>query len=279
MKRKQEKEANLPKDPSFSVGALQRDENLKDEDAADFPTDLSIKAPHTNKDEIKHPPLALKGVLPKLGSSILIIGKSASGKSVLMQNLIKDPRFYGNYFDEIYLCAPTAETDDILIQLELPKHHVFTNLDEGIMAIDKLQKSMRASIQKHGPGKVKQVALLMDDCIGSTQFLNSEPFLKSFIAPRHYNKTTFLSSQHLRKVPKICRMQAHCVILYPASKSEMDVYCDEYCPPGLSNKAFEDMLQDAWSEPYGFLSIHLRQPIEKRYRKGFSQIYNLDYYR
>jgi hypothetical protein len=255
----------------------QRDKDSNND--MDLETDLSIKPPKTNKDEIKHPPLSEKGILPKLGSSILVVGKSASGKSVLIQNLIKDPRFYGNYFDDVYLCAPTAQTDDILTQLNLPPHHVFTNLDLGTSAIDKLQQSMRHSIQKHGPGKSKQVALLLDDCIGSTQFLNSEPFLKSFIAPRHFNMTTFLSSQHLRKVPKICRMQSNCVILYPASKAELDTYCEEYCPPGVSNQGFERMLQDAWSEPYQFLSIHLRQPIAKRYRKGFSQIYNLDYFK
>ena len=35
-----------------------------------------------SKDEIKHPPLSVAGVIPGLNSSTILVGKSGSGKSV-----------------------------------------------------------------------------------------------------------------------------------------------------------------------------------------------------
>ncbi len=232
--------------------------------------------PKTAKDDIKHPELALKGVIPKLGSSILIVGKSGSGKSVLIHNLIKDPKFYGNAFDKLFIVSATGETDDILDGLNVPDNHIFSDLGEGSKAIDMLQKHQSEQISKKGNGKAPQLGLILDDCIGDNDFITSAPFLRSFIASRHYNKTTFLASQHLRKVPKICRMQASMIVLFPSSQSETNTICDEYCPPGLSKQQFQCMLEDAWKEPYQFLSIHMKQPMATRYRKGLAQVYNLD---
>lgn len=238
--------------------------------------DYKMVPPKTAKDDIKHPELAMKGVIPKLGSSILVVGKSASGKSVLIHNLIKDPKFYGKAFDKIFIVSATGETDDILDGLNVPDSHIFSDLGEGAKAIDMLQKHQAEQISKKGNGKAQQLGLILDDCIGDNDFITSAPFLRSFIACRHFNKTTFLASQHLRKVPKICRMQAGMVVLFPSSQAETNTICDEYCPSGLTKYQFQCMLEDAWKEPYQFLSIHMRQPMATRYRKGLAQVYNLD---
>jgi len=232
--------------------------------------------PKTQKDDIKHPELALKGVIPKLGSSWLIVGRSGSGKSVLIHNLIKDRKFYGGAFDKLFIVSATGETDDILEGLHVPDNHIFSNLGEGSKAIDLIQKHQSNMISKKGNGQAPQIGLILDDCIGDNDFITSAPFLRSFIACRHYNKTTFLASQHLRKVPKICRMQAGCIALFPSSQSETNTICDEYCPPGLSKYQFQCMLEDAWREPYQFMSIHMKQPLNLRYRKGLAEVYNLD---
>ena len=48
----------------------------------------TIEPVKTSKDEIKSPKLAELGVIPKINSSIIIVGKSGSGKSVLLHNLL-----------------------------------------------------------------------------------------------------------------------------------------------------------------------------------------------
>jgi hypothetical protein len=241
--------------------------------------DYKMTPPKTAKDEIKHPKLAVEGVIPKLGSSILVVGKSGSGKSCLCHNLLKDPKFYGGAFDKIFIVSATGDTDDILDGLHVPENHIFSDLEEGSKAIDMLQKHQSEMIAKKGNGKAPQIGLVLDDCIGDNNFLQSAPFLRSFIASRHFNKTTFLCSQHLRKVPKICRLQAGMIVLFPSSQSETDTICDEYCPPGLNKKQFQAMLEDAWEQPYQFMSIHMKQPMATRYRKGLAQVYNLEEYK
>ena len=75
----------------------------------------TIEPVKTSKDEIESPKLAEAGVIPKINSSIIIVGKSGSGKSVLLHNLLTQKQFYNKYeyFDKIILISPTAEQDDV----------------------------------------------------------------------------------------------------------------------------------------------------------------------
>ncbi len=257
---------------------MKRDrERSEEEDAF---KDYKLTLPPTNKNKIKHPRLSEAGVIPKLGASLLLIGKSNSGKSVLLYNLLHDKRFYGDIFDKIFLFSATADVDDILEQLKLPEGQTFSNLVEAEKAIYRIMAHQSAEIEKHGNAGAKQFAMVFDDVIGDVRFLNSPAFTRSFIAPRHFNETTFLCSQHLRKVPKAARMQATWIALFPCSQSEMDTIIDEFCPAFLTKKQFQKMLEDVWgSRPYQFLSIHMRQPEEKRYRAGMGLLLDLNAYR
>lgn len=98
-----------------------------------------IVAPPSDKDKIKQPKAVEKGIIPKLGSSILMVGVSGSGKSVLVQNLICDDRFYEKKtFKHIFLVSPTADTDSIQKSLKLPEHCQITNLEAAPAALEKV---------------------------------------------------------------------------------------------------------------------------------------------
>jgi hypothetical protein len=238
-----------------------------------------MEVPKTAKDQIKHPKLAEDGVIPKLGSSFLVVGKSGSGKTVVICNLLKQKHFYGGSFDKVFLISATGDCDDILDVLKIPEDHVFSDLAEGAKAIELIQKHQATSIEKKGNEKADQIGIILDDCIGDSKFIQSAAFLKSFIASRHHNQTVFLATQHLRKVSKICRMQASCIILFPSSQSETDTIIEEFCPPGLYKHQFQVMLEDAWAEPYQFISIHMKQPMATRYRKGLAEVYDLNLFK
>lgn len=235
-----------------------------------------IKPPATGKDDIKHPKLALEGVIPKLGSSLLFIGASGSGKSVLMSNLLTRPEFYGKAFDKIFIISATGEVDDILDGVDSV---TISDLKEGVKAIQAIQDHQTGAIAEHGNAQAHQYGLVLDDCVGDNEFLKSAPFLKAFIAPRHHNLTTLLASQHLRKIPKVCRMQAAALYIFECSASECETLHDEYCPPGLNKRQFNQLLSDTWrSEPFQFLSIYMKKPMKERYRRGLAQVIDLDYY-
>ena len=64
--------------------------------------DLSIKPVKTSKDQIRQPKLSDLGVIPRLGSSSLLVGKSGCGKTTLAKEYIQMANEVAplrNYFD------------------------------------------------------------------------------------------------------------------------------------------------------------------------------------
>ena len=235
----------------------------------------------TSKDEIKHPPLSEAGVIPKLCTSSILVGKSGSGKSVLLHNLLMRPEFFNKYqhFDKIFIVSPTAETDDIQRGLDLPSSCIFTDMEEAVTALEKIEAYQSEQIKKLGSGKAKKICIIFDDVIGHTKLMNNPVFISAFIKSRHYNFTVFLCSQHFRKIPKICRMQASYLCFFAISNNEAEMLAEEFAPPQMKKDAFLQMISDTLKEPYSFLTINMRSPWETRFRRGLAEPINLDAYR
>ena len=70
--------------------------------------DYKIEPVKTSKDSIKHPKLSEEGVIPKLCCSTILVGKSGSGKSVLLHNLMTRKEFFHGHFDKVFLISPTG---------------------------------------------------------------------------------------------------------------------------------------------------------------------------
>ena len=243
---------------------------------------LKIKPIKTQKDLIKQPVLAQHGIIPKLGSSILLVGKSGSGKSTLLANLIGDSRFYASKksFDHIFLFSPTGEADDVQKQIGIPASCVFTDLTkDGIPALQKIHKYQEEEVKSKGAAKAKQICIIFDDIIGNIKFMNEPCFTKCFIACRHINATVFLCSQHFTRVPRVCRLQASYLAFFAISNSEAELLAEEFAPPSLHKKGFLAMIDETLNEPYSFLGINMKEPWEKRFRKNLDEVISLDYYR
>ncbi|MES2216587.1 MAG: ATPase/DNA packaging protein [Patescibacteria group bacterium] len=239
--------------------------------------DYAIEPVKTDKDKIKHPKLSEAGVIPKLGSSILLIGVTKSGKSVLLHNLLAKKEFYGGVFDKIFTVSPAG--DSTLEDLDIPEEQQFNDLKKAEKALSAIHKHQKEQIKKHGPHKAHQFAIVLDDVIGDHSFMKSPEVLMSFIANRHHNETVFLCSQHLRSVPKVARLQASFVCIFECSSREQDVIAEEYCPAGMTDKQFKVMMAEAWSKPYQFLTIHRLWPLKERYRMGLAQPFDIAYFK
>ena len=159
MKRKA-KEALEPPPPEFE--SSNKRSKFISEDATgyafnvDSTHDLDIKEVPTSKDKIEQPELAddPKMYIPKLGFSVIVSGKSGSGKSTLVTNLFTDSRFYGKspekpngWFDKVFLFSPTANGDDVQKALNIPKNHVFTDLEEGVELLEVILDSQAGKIR------------------------------------------------------------------------------------------------------------------------------------
>ena len=244
--------------------------------------DLSIKSIQTSKDKIQQPELAKHDnmYIPPLGSSMVISGKSGSGKSTLLSNLLTDGRFYGKtkdkpngWFDKIFLFSPTANGDDIQKSLGIPKKFVFTELDEAPRLLEIVLDTQQKKIDKaDGADKVEQYAVIFDDVIGDTKFMNSKAFTRCFYQVRHVNCTTFICTQHFKRVPKICRLQANFIFFFQGSQSEVETITEEFAPPKMNKKRFMKFVEDVTDEPFAFLTINMKVPTNIRFRKHLDSI-------
>jgi hypothetical protein len=147
------------------------------------------------------------------------------------------------------------------------------------VALEKIEKFQSEQIKKLGSGKAQKFCIIFDDVIGHTKLMNNPVFISAFIKCRHYNFTVFLCSQHFRKVPKICRMQASYLCFFAISNNEAEMLAEEFAPPKMKKDAFLQMIDDTLKEQYSFLTINMRSPWETRFRKGLGEVIPLDVYR
>jgi hypothetical protein len=245
--------------------------------------DLSISPIETSKDLIEQPELAKHEnmYIPPLGSSVVISGKSGSGKSTLLANLVLDKRFYGasvekpkGWFSKIFLFSPTANGDDVQKSLNVPKEHVFTNLDEAGELLDVILDSQQSKLDKSkGADEVEQFLIIFDDVIGDTKFMNEKAFSRCFYQVRHVNCTTIICTQHFMKVPKVCRLQANFVFFFAGSLADVNMITEEYAPPRVTKNDFMRLVNDATNrDRFAFLTINNKVPTDIRFRQNLGDI-------
>lgn len=252
----------------------------------DCSVDLCISKVDTSKDKIDQPYLSQHEnmYIPPLGSSVIISGKSGSGKSTLLANLFTSHRFYGpsvqkpdGWFDKVFLFSPTANGDDVQRSLNINPDHVFTDLDEAPELLEVILDSQQEKLDKgSGADKVAQFAIIFDDVIGNTKFMNERAFTRCFYQVRHVNCTTFICTQHFKRVPRICRLQANFVMFFQGSQSEVETVVEEFSPPMYSRNEFRQIVHDATKQNFSFLTINMKVGWDRRFRRNLNEFIKLD---
>ena len=233
---------------------------------------LKIIKYDTNKHKIKQTPLMIKNIIPKHASSVVFCGRSGSGKSNLLVNLID--RHYKNYFNLTFFFSPTCYHDDLPGYLDIPHNRMFdSNFQGPLEHIIKIQNQL---IKKKGLDKAPKILIIFDDIISQKRFMNSEFFTKMYIQNRHLGISTWVCTQSFNKIPRVCRMQANNLFVFAGSGSEMEILAQEFTPPHTKKKDFENLIKHATKERYNFLHINMREPPETRYRKNLDVILNIN---
>lgn len=245
---------------------------------------LKIVPFKTSKDKIKQRQIMIDKVIPSHPSSVIINGKSGSGKSNLLVNLLCRPEFYGcspnkHYFDEIFLFSPTAgKMDDLCSHLinytPLTQENIFNEFDQKKL-ISVLQEQ-KSDIEEKGIAKSRKLLILLDDIQADQAFLRSKAILKLFTMNRHYNTSTWLCGQSFTKTPRACRLQANNIFYFAGSQSETQKIIEEFSPPRLTKRDFEDLINEALDDQYNFLHINMRSAWRDRYRKNLDVLLRLD---
>lgn len=236
----------------------------------DLDFSLDIKPLETAKNKIKQRPLMESNIIPRHPSSVIFNGSSGSGKSVLLLNMLTRPEFFGGYFDEIHLFSPTGGSDDLFEVLDLDEEHIHITMKPSELA--DILEEQRSSVEADGVDKADKILLIFEDVQGNNKFMKSKPFLKSFIANRHYNVSTWLCGQSWTRTPKACRLQANNIFYFAGSGSENELMAQEFCPPGMKKRDFIALLLQGTRERYNFVHINNRVPHAERYRRNLGTI-------
>lgn len=232
---------------------------------------LTIAPVATNKSKIKSNAFMDADIIPKCPASVIFNGRSGSGKSVLLSNLLAKRQFYGGYYDEIYLFS--GSPDDIFDDLKIPKKHRFDKPKQWDAKIKKIMDKQQSVIKKKGIHKSPCLLVIFEDIINHGRWMRTSPyFTKLFIANRHWNISTWITTQSWTKVPRVCRINANHVFFFKSTEGETDLLADEYAPAGLKKRDFLKLIAYAVGDDYSFLSINNKLSDRQRYRKCLKEI-------
>jgi hypothetical protein len=216
------------------------------------------------------------GRLPQTKSTAFI-GASGSGKTNLMITLLKDKRFFKDYY-KVYIFSPNYYNDALWeSNISIPVKYVSTKWDEvkfrSIM--DRQLEIKEKLLEKHGNlKKFKPALVILDDLVGATGMMNRNTigFLeKTFTKNRHLNLRIWVSVQYFRSISKIIRENIDEWVLFG---NDSDIERKEMMKE-LGGSKFESLFQKATEEPYSFMFYTKHGDKDKNFRKEFEKFMTL----
>lgn len=237
---------------------------------------IKINPVETNKSAIEQPPACESGILPKLPASYLVVGRSGSGKSTVLYNLLTSKELLGEVFNYIFVFSD-VHTDDILKKLELPDENYIHDFDES--TVEGILKKIENKIDDQGMevvAKDMKIAFIFDDILNRQKFLKSDIMRKLASANRHYLVSWFILTQYIRAIPPVIRQNASAIIFFPGSLAEVEKLAEENCEPMMTKKEFIEIVQHATNDKHSFLFINRKSENGQRLRKGFDTVVGLE---
>lgn len=243
--------------------------------------DYKIEPIDTEKSEIPQKACAKRHVLPPFPFSMIISGRSGSGKTVALMNILTKKSMYGKYFHYILVFSPTAgKYDDTYKVLGLPKENFIHDLTpESLNDIIEARKKLIDDKGIKWVARNRRVCIILDDIIANRNFLHSPEALVMFSLLRHYLCSVIILIQSYTKVPRALRIQANATIIFPSQRNEVEIIKDELTPPGLSKKEFEKVISHCCEDRHSFFYVNQKAPPNERIRKNLTEVINLADYK
>ena len=246
---------------------------IEKNDLSDVP-----KAP-MNIDDLSDLPYIPQDPLPKKSFAMYIIGTPSSGKTNLLMSMFLShstkkrvrPKYYWKYFDKIYFISASLETIPISFLKKIPEDQVFNQYSDELMQI---------IIQELKNGENENSAIVLDDSIKDLK--RSKILSKLFLNRRHCTQngqeegqsglSIFVTSQKYTLLPLEVRGACSQYIIFKSSnRSEVNRIKEELMFD-LDPQTQDEVLNEAWKEPYSFLMIDVNKPRDKKYYKKFDRI-------
>jgi hypothetical protein len=228
----------------------------------------AIIPPETKKTE----DLEIPSHLFQVPFRLTVYGASASGKGVMLNNLIASKRFpyRGIFKKNVFIFSETISLGDpSFADLDyLTEDRFIKGYDEKVVAA--IWDEQNEIIKKHGKPKAPHVLLLFDDTVTSITSSPSSLLRKLFFQGRHSKISTIVTSQHYAALPRSVRLNADSSVVFDTNKKQAMTMADEQA---IETDAFIEILRAATEEPYSFLVIMYKHPIASRYQLRFTGKY------
>ena len=224
----------------------------------------------------------------------LIVGKSNSGKTCLLLNLLLNPDWLD--YNHLYIFGKSLHQKEYVIlrkglEAGLSKEQL-ANLFHNQESIRSPTKLIDDYIANGGEAKGGITAEFYDDCqlIPDPSSLNDQDKnlmvfddcilerqnkCQSFYTRgRHSNCDCFYISQNYFKLDRqTIRENSNLIILFRQNPKNLQHIHADHCGE-LSFQAFKDFCNLVWSKPYNFVTLDLSNSSERKYRQNFDRFFN-----
>jgi len=225
-----------------------------------------------------------KNIIPRFPFSLMVVGQSGSGKTNLIMNLFKNKDMYKDYFDEIILFAATGMSDDLFRHLGIDDDHIIEqNMTKELKhLIAKLDEEAKTK----GPENMKKRCIIFEDATSEKKLQNSEDFGACWVRNRHDAYSVVGSVHKYKGLHRTCRLNAAHKIIFPTDLSDVALIVEDCCPSGMTKKQFTKAIEFAFTPEkdvpgmsHPFLYINGKAPENIRFRKTFSKLIDLNYFK
>lgn len=222
------------------------------------------------KKNIQLTPCMKQDMVPKFNESLIMVGCSGSGKTnTLLWMLTHTHLMDMSMMDEVYLFSFTGKADKSFALLKLDKKNIFSS-DLG-NNLEKVFEKQKKDIENGGK---KNIMIILEDITSSPKVLRSPIFTRVFTAGRHYRITPIAVCHKYRVIPRVSRLNAMNIILFPSQTTELEAIYEDHAPPKMNKKEMYSMMDYAFTpteqDKRPFLYINLKAPFKTRFRKGFN---------
>lgn len=222
--------------------------------------------------------------IPGFPTTTGIIGEPGSGKSNVWMYLLLN--FWRGFFDIIYLFGPTVKSDKMYTNLDINDNQIVTDQKEIIPKLHEFMEEQKDRVT-HDASKAPKVLFHFEDFTSYRNTIQTNPqFLTAFNAIRHHKASATINAHKVTAIERTVRMNLQNILIFPVNKTEIDQIYKDWGPKGsegISLKDFYHLCEEAWTpddvHEKPFLYINKYQPMQTRYRKCFTQILQLSYFR
>lgn len=175
--------------------------------------------------------------------------KRNSGKSVLLKYLVDSVK---HKLDKIFVVCPTECVNGFYSDM-VDEKCIFDQWNEEWC--EELIKRMSEQNKGKSKAQLKNVLIVLDDCMSDTNFHTSKALKKLYTRGRHIGIGVVATCQYLVSLPPVCRNNCDWLIAGQMNRASVSLLCEEYLSGDLDKPEFIKLYNRS-TKDYSFLLIN-----------------------